>query len=374
MVLVEATVRHGEAKDSAARAKLSTGAGCKPVPPNEPRPDVVALRAKVAEAEAQERLVAAERQASIQKRDNAKAELDRQARAVDTLRRQLEAARAGRCDLCGSATAEELATKLHKEFVTAEFMARDLADKFLAAGIAVPEPYSGGEVPFSEQARRKLAEATGIDAEWRSHDRELASWQARDKAVKAEASGVVTRLATTAEALGEAEDRADELKARVNLLECAQQVLGPRGARARLLADALGGVSQAATAWATRLFGRDVGVELSPSVEQKNGNAVAKLGLAVSGVGNGAYRSLSGGERRRVDVAILLALADVSSAARGEDHGVLWLDEVLDALDDGGIEAVCSVAEELARERCVVLISHSKLLVDALRPTMEVKL
>ena len=72
-----------------------------------------------------------------------------------------------------------------------------------------------------------------------------------------------------------------------------------------------------------------------------------------------AYGSLSGGERRRADFAILLALSGVAEAARGGDaRGVLFLDEVGDSLDPTGIAGLAEVLEDLARDRCVVAITH----------------
>jgi DNA repair exonuclease SbcCD ATPase subunit len=49
----------------------------------------------------------------------------------------------------------------------------------------------------------------------------------------------------------------------------------------------------------------------------------------------------------------------MGAAARGERGGTLWFDEVFDALDQDGLEAVAGALEELASTRMVMVITHS---------------
>jgi DNA repair exonuclease SbcCD ATPase subunit len=91
-----------------------------------------------------------------------------------------------------------------------------------------------------------------------------------------------------------------------------------------------------------------------------------RLALSVPGRGGGTYQGLSGGERRRTDLALQLGLSQMV----GGGSGTLWLDEAFDALDRDGAERAAVVARELAATRCVVVISHSEALQEALRPDM----
>ncbi len=108
-------------------------------------------------------------------------------------------------------------------------------------------------------------------------------------------------------------------------------------------------------------------ISLRPYSELKKGGTNDSISLEVHGLGRGSYKSTSGGERRRVDVALLLALGEVAAAARGGVPGTLFFDEVFDCLDDAGIEAIGDVLAELAKARCVVVITHSKPLIQRLR-------
>jgi len=162
---------------------------------------------------------------------------------------------------------------------------------------------------------------------------------------------------------------ADKAAADAAHLEAVEQVLGLRGVRAQVLDHALGALESQANAWLSRMP-TDAGVltlTLTGSTTQKSGNTVDAIALKVRGR---PYASCSGGERRRVDVAILLALRELAVAAHGRD-GSLLCDEVFDALDAPGQADVASALSEMAQERLVVVVTHSPELAKALRPTMQ---
>jgi DNA repair exonuclease SbcCD ATPase subunit len=150
-------------------------------------------------------------------------------------------------------------------------------------------------------------------------------------------------------------------------LQACEQTLGLRGVRAHVLARALGGIEAAANAWATKLGG--MSVKLRPYSERKSGGIADCISIDIEGRGD--YRATSGGERRRIDVAMMLALAEIAAAAHGKTPGTLFLDEVLDALDKDGIERVKLIVEELAQERAVIVITHNQNLVQGIESALH---
>lgn len=74
------------------------------------------------------------------------------------------------------------------------------------------------------------------------------------------------------------------------------------------------------------------------------------------------YKGLSGGEKRKVNLACVLALQDLA-ASRAQKSFDLWIgDEIDDALDDTGLELLMSVLNEKANEKgTVLIISHNDL-------------
>jgi DNA repair exonuclease SbcCD ATPase subunit len=88
----------------------------------------------------------------------------------------------------------------------------------------------------------------------------------------------------------------------------------------------------------------------------------------VEGAGGGSYKGASAGQRRRIDVALLFALSELAVASRGAMPGTLFVDEVFDVLDDEGVESVGAAMQEVAQDRCVLVVTHNPDLVRALRP------
>lgn len=193
----------------------------------------------------------------------------------------------------------------------------------------------------------------------------------------AQGAGVRQLLADDRAALARAESEAEELAAsrdavehRRAVLTTAAQVLGLQGVRGHLLAHALPVVSDAAGSWLAR-FGRPGwGFNLRASA--------GELAVELTGTPHGeGYKGLSEGERKRVDLALLLALGDLAASARGRAPGTLWFDEALDPpLDAEGSAQVGEALRELAEPggdspRAVVVIAHSPDVATTLRPDVH---
>jgi len=77
-----------------------------------------------------------------------------------------------------------------------------------------------------------------------------------------------------------------------------------------------------------------------------------------------SYEECSGGEARRIDIAIMLALRDLAiatSVGRRYPLNIVCMDEVTDWLDTEGVQAVVYYLKELALTNTVIIISHSEL-------------
>lgn len=157
----------------------------------------------------------------------------------------------------------------------------------------------------------------------------------------------------------------------VACLEAVEQVLGLRGVRAQVLDHSLKALEQQANAWLVRMPTEQgvLAISLSGSTTQKSGSVVDAISLKVRGR---PYASCSGGERRRVDVALLLALRELAVAAHGRD-GSLLCDEVFDALDQQGQADVAAALADMAQDRMVLVVTHSPGLVRELRPIMQLQ-
>lgn len=175
-------------------------------------------------------------------------------------------------------------------------------------------------------------------------------------------------------------DEQDEIESKLHVrrhnlsvLSVVDKVLSTRGIRAHLLHNALSFIESTANYWLDRVAGKDLRLHLTPYAEKSGGGVKDQIGLEVEGAGGGhGYKGASGGERRRIDIALMLSLSEVARVSSGNlQPGTLFLDEVLDALDADGVAAVCDVMHDLAQTRCLVIISHNEDVVRGLRNVHE---
>lgn len=87
------------------------------------------------------------------------------------------------------------------------------------------------------------------------------------------------------------------------------------------------------------------------------------------------YISLSGGEKRKVNLAIMLSLQDLSSKISKTNCNLIFFDEVCDNIDDLGIEAIYNLLNILRNEhpnKLLLLITHNNYLQGLLSETKNI--
>lgn len=216
-----------------------------------------------------------------------------------------------------------------------------------------------------------LAQQAEHRANLRAHSANLNAWEQHSKLFASAKDGVrdaAAELVDHEETLDDLECRSHKFTCDLQVLTAAEKALGTKGIRAHLLHRALGGLEQVSNAWLSRISGGAMSLRLSSYTEKATGGVRDAIALSIVGAGNGeGYRATSGGERRRVDVALVLGLGEMVTGARDSMGGTVFADEVFDALDVDGIAYVSDALKELAAERCVVVISHNPSLLSALR-------
>jgi len=176
---------------------------------------------------------------------------------------------------------------------------------------------------------------------------------------KAESEKIMTQAKNDLEKyekeLEENKSLLSERKNRCDVLDACEIVLGLRGVRALVTGKALSGLEALANVWLVKIAD-GMTIRLKSYTEKKTGGISDCISLDVEGAGGGhGYKASSGGQRRRIDVAILLALSEMSG-----NRDFIALDEIFDTLDIDGIESVSNALDELAKDRCVVVISHNE--------------
>jgi len=123
-------------------------------------------------------------------------------------------------------------------------------------------------------------------------------------------------------------------------------------ARPRMLEELLAGIHRIAATWLSTLTDWPFHLWL------EGDDLRLKLG-------DRQYKELSRGQRRRVDLAILLACSQLQGG--GTLKHPLFLDEFGEGMDDQGYEGVVAILEQVAETDLVIVMTHSKELAGKLR-------
>lgn len=190
----------------------------------------------------------------------------------------------------------------------------------------------------------------------RAHDAIVAA--ERQEAAVAAAQAAAAKAAARHE---EAKREAAAASSLVSRLAAFVEVFSTKGARALMLGDIVRSIGARAGALVSTLM---PGARVSAAMGE-----AGDFSIGVQGVGGGfGYDAGSSGERRRIDIPLMLALAETADLGAGTVPGTLFFDEALDALDAAGVFAVTEMVLEVSTRRPVVLITHNLDLAAALRP------
>lgn len=291
---------------------------------------------------------------------------DNQARhamvAADRVKSTAKKLGQGYCPTCSRDVPDDMLKELQEEAAAAQEEAQALHDEWQGrveqAQQAVRE--AGDRVAQLAQERREHA---GKVYEAQTYNQKLqdAGKQARDAEARLE------KARAELEGLNETHDK---LKVRAASRRVAADVLHIRGVRMQILASALAGLETATNMYLEQLCSDDnpMAVEIHPERTLANGEKRDEIEVIVHGAGGAqGYLGCSRGQRRRLDVAVALAQADMVGL-----DGTLVFDEVFDNLDDDGVTRVAAVLEKMADNRAVIIITHNQTLLQRLSPALHV--
>lgn len=273
---------------------------------------------------------------------------------VERLRASLEPLSADECPTCTQAIPEALVARLTAHVAQLEKKAvRERSEIEGDRASLVSEIDEMDDILAHLQSRYREVLAM------QKHAAGAASSIARMKRIVENATGSIESYGAHLEA---ARVELEALSGKRATMGAVEDVLGLKGVRAHVLGSMLLGVEEMANRW----------LELMGHMRISLTSAKGDVPLDVDGAGGGfGYKACSTGQRRRIDVPLLLSLAKVSAAAHGVEEGTLLLDEVLDSLDEGGVDGISAALNEMAEDRCVVVVSHSEEVGSVLSPAVR---
>jgi len=136
---------------------------------------------------------------------------------------------------------------------------------------------------------------------------------------------------------------------------------GNQGLKSFILDSIIDFLNKEANYYSQKLSDGDIQINFHTQERLKSGKVRERFGVDVK-LRNGAhlYNGTSGGERRRVNLAILLALRKLVASRTSKQFNLLICDEIFDALDTSGIDRAMEILMEEARKGAkVFLVTHS---------------
>lgn len=133
------------------------------------------------------------------------------------------------------------------------------------------------------------------------------------------------------------------------------------GIKSMLLDDITPFLNKRANKYLKILSGDKLSVNFTTQTRLKSGELRDKFQIElVNDDGGDSYLSNSSGEKRRVDVAINLALCDLIASRANNKMNIAFYDEIFDALDTVGVESVMDLLRDMSKEKSsIFVISHN---------------
>lgn len=156
-------------------------------------------------------------------------------------------------------------------------------------------------------------------------------------------------------------DSKEILDNKKQMLEFWVEGFGNKGIKSFILETSFPYLTERANFYSSFLTGGSVVISISPTATAKTtGNTKEKIVIsATNSYGSDVYQGQSDGERRRIDLCILLALKDLIALRAKRSYSLMVLDEIGDSLDASGIERMINVFREVSKDKTIFVISHN---------------
>ena len=133
------------------------------------------------------------------------------------------------------------------------------------------------------------------------------------------------------------------------------------GIKSLLLDDITPFLNRRANKYLRKLSSDHMEIKFSTQSTLKSGEKREKFTIeVVNNDGGDTYIANSSGEKRRIDIAVNLALQDLIAARSSKKLNIAFFDEVFDTLDSVGVEKVVDLLQDMAKEKSsLFVITHN---------------
>lgn len=175
------------------------------------------------------------------------------------------------------------------------------------------------------------------------------------------------------EKLKEIKKRRSEIEADLPYYFFWQRGFGDKGVKSFIFDTICGTLTTKANKFINFLTNGDISISFDTQSELKDGSLREKFECCITKDGRKvAYSRYSGGEKRRVSLAVDMALYEIMSEFYGTKFNLLVLDEQSNYIDTEGKSEYFKLAKELAKDKCVIIIDHDSLLKSKFDKTIAI--
>lgn len=149
---------------------------------------------------------------------------------------------------------------------------------------------------------------------------------------------------------------------------------GNQGIKSFLLDSITPFLNVRANQYLNMLSSDHMGIRFTTQTTLKTGEKREKFNIEVENSDGGtSYDSNSSGEKKRVDLAINLAMQDLLASRSNKSMNIACFDEIFDALDESGVENVMNMLNTIAGNKdTIFVISHNEAIKSKFSEIMKI--
>lgn len=170
------------------------------------------------------------------------------------------------------------------------------------------------------------------------------------------------RIAKHSSVIDEADDKTNQLNLELGMWKFWNEAFSYKGIRSLIMATFCNDINDYINSVLATLSNGKMSVEVKPTDTLKSGKVSNKIGIDIYVNGNvRKYKALSGGQQRRVDIAMLLGVNNlIKERVFGGKAplGLVIFDEVFLFIDTVGSESVADMLKSISKETATFVISH----------------
>ena len=177
-------------------------------------------------------------------------------------------------------------------------------------------------------------------------------------------TAIINNASENHEQLEQKKNEKDKLSLERDKYEYFYRLFSPTGIIVNILSDAIDYINTRLSTYSSILLEKDYHINF----------VKGKISLVDSS--GASYQSLSNGEKRRLDISIQFALHDYVHAYCGMKMNCCFIDEILDTLDDIGVDNIFDVLRlklEYCHLKSIYVITHNNALKDKFDQIITVK-